>query len=252
LKEKFGHGPRTARNHTIDWTGWVDMAAIEAEFGTRMDMNYCHYFHLENLRKTPGYLTGTGLPQRLIDEKGQLLPIYQATTHWLDEFFVYNDMTPDEAAALIRQMFEAARQGNYSAFVTNIHPCRFNGYGGKDKITPEWPHAVWEYCRDEGIPLWSAEMLLDFVEARNRARFENLAWRIDPEKNSGQLTFDFRTPAAGQRLTIMVPSAWSGRVLESVAVDGGPVDFTTEPVKGIEYAMFTTTAAEASVVVDYK
>ena len=252
LKDKFAHGSRTARNHTLDWTGWVDMAAIEAEFGTGMDLNYCHYLHPESMRPATGYLTGTGLPQRFIDPKGRILPIYQATSHWLDEFFVYNDISPEQAAQIIIQMLEAAKQGYYSAFASGIHPCRFTGYGGRDKITPVWPHTVWKYCRDRKIPLWSAEMLLDFVEARNRVRFENIAWRIDPKQESRQLTFDFRAPVAGQDLTIMVPRTWSDRVLKSITADGGTVDFTTEPVKGIEYGMFTTTGAEARVVVTYE
>ena len=252
LEHKFAHGSRTARNHTLDWTGWVDMAAIEAESGTRMDLNYCHYIHLESLRSAPGYLTGTGLPQRFIDARGQILPIYQATSHWLDEFFVYNDMSPEQAAQIIVQMLEAAEQGRYSAFVSGIHPCRFTGYGGRDKITPVWPHVVWKHCRDREIPLWSAEMLLDFVEARNQARFENITWRIHPKQNAHQLTFDFRAPAAGQPLTIMVPRAWSGRLLKSITADGGTVDLTTELVKGVEYGTFTTTAAEMHVVVSYQ
>ena len=28
---KFGHVSRTARHHTISWTGWSDMADIEAD-----------------------------------------------------------------------------------------------------------------------------------------------------------------------------------------------------------------------------
>jgi hypothetical protein len=252
LKHKFAHASRTARNHTLDWTGWVDMAAIEAECGTRMDLNYCHYIHLESLRSSAGYLTGTGLPQRFVDAQGRILPIYQATSHWLDEFFVYNDMSPEQAERIIIRMFEAAEQGRYSAFVTGIHPCRFTGYGGRDKITPVWPHAVWKYCRDRKIPLWSAEMLLDFVEARNRARFENMTWRASEKQDGRQLTFDFRTPAAGQQLTIMVPGIWSGRVLKSITADGGTVDLTTELVKGIEYGMFTTTAAQMHVAVSYQ
>lgn len=252
LEDKFGHRSRTARNHTLDWTGWVQMAKIEAKFGTGMDMNYCHYIHLESLRRAAGYLTGTGLPQRFIDAQGRMLPIYQATSHWLDEFFVYNEMTPDQAAQIVIRMIQAANEGHYSAFAAGIHPCRFTGYGGRDKITPVWPHTVWKYCRDQGIPLWSAEMLLDFVDARSRVAFENIAWRTSAKQKGCQLTFDFRTPVAGQDLTIMVPRVWSGRTLRSITAGDGTVEFTPELVKGIEYGMFTTTAAEARVVAKYE
>jgi len=251
LKSKFGHGSRTARNHTLDWTGWVDMAAIEAEFGTSMDLNYIHLLWDASPRNTYGYPTGTGLPQRFIDAQGRLLPIYQATTHWADEFFVYSKTPPDEAAEIIIKMFEAAQGGYYSAFVNGIHPCRFNGYGGRDKITPVWPHKVWAYCREQGIPSWSAEKLLDFLQARNKARFENVTWLVDPKQNTSQLAFEFRTPAEGQDLTIMIPSRWSARVLKSVAAGGKTVKLSTETIKGIEYGMFTTKAAVVDVQARY-
>jgi hypothetical protein len=149
-------------------------------------------------------------------------------------------------------MFEAAKAGYYSALATLVHPCRYNGSGGRDKVTPVWPHKVWAYCRDKGIPSWSAEMLLDFVEARNGARFEKITWAAEPKRDTRSLTFDFRTPAGGQDLTIMIPRCWLGRILTSVAADDEAVDFRTETIKGIEYGMFTTTAPHARVTADYQ
>jgi hypothetical protein len=90
LQNKFEHGCRTARNHTIDWVGWVDMAKIEAEHGTRLDLNYYHYWQFSAVTdptrfpklKLPvdktrahGYFTGSGLPARFCDENGVILPI---------------------------------------------------------------------------------------------------------------------------------------------------------------------------------
>ena len=252
LKQKFAHGSRTARNHTIDWTGWVDMAATEAEFGTGMDMNYYHYITFDTPLTTSGYFNGSGLPQRLIDVQGRILPTYQAATQWPDEWFADKGMTAEQTVGIITDMLEAGRNGFYSAFVNNIHQCRYNGSYGKDRITPVWPHAVWAYCRDEGIPSWSAEMLLDFVEARNAARFENITWRMDPKSDRRELTFDFHTPAEGQDLTIMIPRRWLGQVLASVTADDKTMVLTNEAVKGIEYGMFTTKATQAHVVARYE
>ncbi|OHB80362.1 MAG: hypothetical protein A2V98_04730 [Planctomycetes bacterium RBG_16_64_12] len=252
LKGKFAHGARTVRNHTIDWTGWVDMAAIEAEFGTRMDMNYYHYIPCESPIDTRGYFNGTGLPQRFIDARGQMLPIYQTTTQWPDEWFADHKITAEQTVEIITNMFQAARNGFYSAFVNNIHPPRYNAIYAKDPITPVWPHTVWAYCRDQGIPLWSGEMLLDFLEARNRTRLENIAWQTDSEPGAHRLSFDFQAPSAREDLTILIPSGWSGRRLGVLTVDGKAVEVATEVIKGIEYARFTPTAARAQVVADYR
>jgi len=251
LRKKFGHGSLTARNHTLDWTGWVDMAAIEAEFGTQMDMNYIHRIPVADPRTHYGYATGSGLPQRFIDEKGRLLPIYQATVHWPDGLFFYADLTPEESIGLIRKMFEESKQGHYAAFVAGIHPVRFNGMGGRDKITPIWPHLAWEYCRKNGIPSWSAEMLLKFVKARNGARFENINWQIDEKQNIMKLSFEFHTPTLNQKLTIMIPATWNNKTLQSITSDDKIVKYRHDTIKGIRYGMFTTTA-QACIEAIYK
>jgi hypothetical protein len=251
LKSKFGHGSRTARSHTIDWTGWVEMAAIEARHGTRMDMNYYHYLSGSPM-DNHGYFNGTGLPQKFIDAQGEILPIYQATTQWSDEWFSDKGMTVEQTVGIITGMFEAAEEnGFYSAFVNNIHQIRYNGLPGIDEITPLWPSLVWKYCQESGIPSWSGEMLLNFVEARNAARFENLAWKTDPSLQKSELAFDFHAPVAGQDLTVMIPVEWSGRKLKSILADGQPAELKIERIKGIGYAMFTTNQSRTNIVANY-
>ncbi len=249
LKQKFGHGSRTVRSHTIDWTGWADMAAIEAKHGTGLDTNYYHYFNLPCTLDTNGYFNGTGLPQRFMDADGTLLPIYQATTQWPDEWFADKKITVEQTVEIMKAMFEAAQNGFYSAFVCNVHPPRFNN---GDPITPKWPGVIWKYCKEKGIPSWSAEMLLDFVEARDASRFENLAWQFDAKKNKSRLTFDFHTPKPGQDLTVMVPVDWCGQKLDSLSADGKHVEVKTERIKGIDYAMLTTNKSRTNIVAAYK
>jgi hypothetical protein len=244
LQSKFGHGSRTARNHTIDWTGWVDMARIEADHGTLLDTNYYHYLNgsVVNPLATNGYFTGSGLAQRFIDEDGELLDIYQAATQWPDEWFADRGMTALQAVTIIKTMFEAAEsKGYYSAFVNNIHPVRY--YGGD--ITKAWSLAIWQYCHDEGIPMWSAEMLLDFNLARNESQFENVV------HSPGLVEFDYVAGAAGFDLTLMLPIDWSEERLHEILVDGVAAEFVIEEIKGVEYAMFTTPVGEAHIAASY-
>ena len=126
--------------------------------------------------------------------------------------------------------------------MANIHQVRYNG---ADSITHDWANAVWAHARDNGIPMWSAEMLLDFVEARNASGFNNIRW------NGAALDFVFQTPQAGHDLTLMIPSEQEGSLLASITVDGVPVSYTTDVIKGLTYALFTTQAARARVVATY-
>jgi hypothetical protein len=265
LKSAYGHVARTARSHTIDWVGWVDMARIEAEAGTRLDLNYYHYWQFNEVldparfpamrfptqkSRAHGYFTGSGLPQRFCDETGAILPIYQLLTEWSDEFFADNkDTTIDGAGVtggflasdvvqIVKSMLLDAENGFYSAFVNNIHHGR---YVADDPITQIWAHSLWDHAAAQGIPMWSAEKFLDFVEARNAGCFDNLSW------TGTRLTFDFTTPMAGQDLTLMLPA----ENLLSIELDGTPVAFTSDVLKGRSYALFTTQASSTQVVAKY-
>lgn len=245
LYDKFGHRSRTARNHTIDWTGWVDMARIESGYGTQLDTNYYHYLNTSRLNpvSSNGYFTGSGLPQRFIDSDGSLLPIYQAATQWPDEWFANAGLSATQTTSIIKGMFAAAEeQGYYSAFVNNIHPVR---YYGADSITRTWANAVWQYCEQNDIPMWSAEMLLDYTRARSTSRFSNVVF--DDE----ELHFDFNLGNGGSDLTIMLPADWKRDDLLSVAINGIAVDWTLENIKGLNYAMFTPFVSEGQIVATY-
>lgn len=244
LEQKFGHGARTARSHTIDWTGWVDMARIEANRGTQLDTNYYHYLNAATVDplSANGYFTGSGLAQRFIDENGELLDVYQAATQWPDEWFGNTGMTAAQAVEIMTTMFETAeREGYYSTFVNNIHPVRYNGAD----ITSAWSHAIWQYCQERSIPMWSAEKLLDFTLARNGSQFENIVYA------PGSLAFDYVAGAGGFDLTLMIPFNWSDDLLQQITVDGAAIDWAVQEIKGVEYAMFTTPLAEARIAVAY-
>ncbi len=251
LKNAYGHEARTVRSHTIDWVGWVDMAKIEAEFGTRLDLNYYHYWRFDAVTTNPqlklptdktkahGYFTGSGLPQKFCDENGATLPIYQLLTEWSDEFFADNKYSAIEVSRIIESMIVAAQNGFYSAFVANIHHGR---YAGDDSITGTWAHAMWDYAQTNGLPMWSAEKFLDFVEARTASTLDNITW------DGTHLTFDFNTPTTDQEVTLMIPD----QGLLSVTVDGVPVSFIRETIKGRSYVLFTTGSMSSHVVVSYE
>jgi len=244
LQSKFGHLARTARSHTIDWTGWVDMARIEVDHGTQLDTNYYHYLNgaVVDPLAANGYFTGSGLPQRFIDENGELLEIYQAATQWPDEWFADNGYTAQQAVDVMIGMFESAEaNGYYSAFVNNIHPVRYYG----SDITYAWSLAIWQYCQEQGIPMWSAEMLLDFTLARSGSGFDNI------EYSSNSWEFDYVAGASGFDLTLMIPFEWEEQRLQQLLVDGTPVEFFVETIKGFDYALWTTPVGEAHVTAMY-
>ena len=257
---EYGHVARAARNHTVEWVGWADMAAIEARCGARLDLNYYHYFDFRAARagsfpgiQTPlkvegsiGYVTGSGLAQRFCDENGRVLPIFQVLTEWADEFFYDNSQervgavgfTVPTVLAAIRSMIASAEHGYYSAFVMQTHPARFSPRPGFNDFAREWATEIWTYAKSVGVPMISATRFLDFVETRTAARLRNVTW------NGTDLDFELQAPVAGQSLTLMLPAAG----LRGVQVNGAPAEYTSEFLMGRHYALVTTAAARARVL----
>ena len=204
LEANYHHPARTARNHTIEWVGWVEMARIESEYGTALDLNYYHYYEFSSKQAFPdlafptskagggGYFTGSGLAQRFCDETGTVLPIYQLLTEWPDEFFYNNGFAGTEPFDLvIEPMLTAASTGYFSAFVVNVHHGPY-GAVASPLFTEPWVHKMWDRAQASAIPMWSAERLLDFVEARNGVVFSDVTWA------DGVLSFRFSTTGSGQ------------------------------------------------------
>lgn len=244
LEAKFGHPSRTCRNHTIEWVGWTEMAEIEAQYGTELDTNYYHYLEpLDGLQN--GYVTGGASTQRIADENGTLLGIYQAATQWADEFFDMKGLTALQTYAETRGMIDAAEALDYpSAFVANVHQPNYNKHPAH--IAQAWAHRLWDLAEERQIPLWSAEMLLDFTLARAGAQVDDASW------DGSTLDFDFVNPDPGQPLSVLVPLQFGGEGLAALRVNGTPSAFSTVLLKGRAYATIDASGASTSVSADFE
>ena len=220
---------RTVRNHWIVWTGWSEQAEIEAAHGIGLDTNY---YHWGTWLGGPGYFTGSGLPMRFSDENGAILDIFQSTTQLPDETWGQN--INNTFKTLIDRSID---QGYYGFLNANFHP---PSYGSYQTVAGN----MMSYANSRGVPIWSAEKLLDFLQARNQARIQNQSW------NGTQLTFDFNalTPYTG--LTLMIPAQAGGNNLLSLTKGGTPISFNIEMVKGYDYALFA--AGNGSYVATYE
>ncbi|MBL7064785.1 MAG: hypothetical protein ISS49_11365, partial [Anaerolineae bacterium] len=213
----YGIAPRTVRNHWIVWVGWSEQAEIEEAYGIQLDANY---YHWGSWLSGPGHFAGSGLPMKFSDENGEVLDIYQANTQLPDE--TWHAGISNAFQTLIDRSID---QEAYAFITANFHPPSYGscqGYAGN----------IMDYANSRGVPIWSAEILLDFLQARDGAHFTNINW------NGTRLTFDFGMPTGGEHLTLMIPSQVTGANLQSIQVNGTPVTYTTDTVKGFDYAFF--------------
>jgi hypothetical protein len=227
----YGIAPRTVRNHWILWVGWSEQAEIEVAHGIQLDTNYYHY---GSWAGGPGHFTGSGLPMKFSDENGQVLDIYQANTQLPDEW--WGGGIDNTFQTLIDRSID---QEAYAFLTANFHPPSYGGYQA------DAGNAM-AYANSRGVPIWSAEMLLDFLLMRDGASFENITWADD------QLSFRLNAPDPGEGLTVMVPNEYQGASLTGITKDGASESYTVETIKGREYALVTTASGVYDFLASYE
>ncbi len=276
FQEKFGFKPRTVRNHIVTWVGWVEQAKIERKNGIRLDAMYAHHPVVSTTMwgaNPAGYLSGTGQPQRFIDEEGQVLDIYQATVHMVDEMMrtyvhvgdgqieksgfddadewtkersdvIMPGLSGLEAFEHIRKMVEESINGYYSFLLYQWHPIAFQ----KSVKLKRWVRVyLFPYLKKMGIPMWSAEMILDFVDARNQTEFKDITW------DKGKLAFNVISDFKRSDLTIIIPAQQGGLELEDIVADKTrKCDFWIDSIFGRNYAVFVASEAPVSIEAYYR
>ena len=208
--------PRTNRTHCIAWSDWATQPKVEREFGIRLDTNY-YYWPGDWLQNRPGVFTGSGIPMRFADVGGSPIDVYQATTQLTDESEI--DI-PAHIAALLDGAL--GPQGWYGAFMANMHTDR--DLAGADAIVAA--------AQARGVPVISAEQLLDWIDGRDNSSFGGLGF------DGSRLRFTLHQAAGARGLEAMLPAAAPAGALSSLTLNGAPVATGSRNLKGIEYLAF--------------
>jgi hypothetical protein len=223
--------PRTVRTHCIVWSDWVSQPEVELAHGIRLDTNY-YFWPPEWIQNRPGMFTGSGMPMRFARTDGTMVDVYQATTQMTDE-------SSQEYPYTINTLLDNALgpQGYYGFFVANMHT---------DNASSPGSDAIIAAAQARGVPVISARQLLEWVDGRNASSFGNLSW------NGATLTFDIAVGAGANGLRAMLPLQSDVGPLTGLTRNGSPHPYTTETIKGVQYAVFAASAGSyaASYAVD--
>jgi hypothetical protein len=210
--------PVTNRTHCIVWSDYVSQPEIELEHGIRFDTNY-YYYPGSWVRDRPGLFTGSGIPMRFADENGNTIDVYQAPTQMTDE----SEQTyPYTVNALLDNA--VGPPGFYGAFVVNAHT---------DSPKSAVSDAVVASALARQVPIVSARQMLEWLDGRNSSSFDALAW------DGRTLRFNVKVGrGAAGLLEAMVPANTRAATLSGITLEGVPVSYHRETVKGIEYGFF--------------
>lgn len=207
---------RTSRTHCIAWRGWVDMPRAEAAAGVQLDFNYYNW-PPDWIAGKQVFLSGTGFPMPYSDLNGEIVDVYQAPSHLVNE-----DGVPHPEGIL--QLLDGALGEKQF----------FGAFGTHFDYTRGYARFLTEAARERGVALISAEQMLRWLEGRNGSAFTGLRWE------GSLLHFTPEIAPGAERASLMLPVAWRGQRLMAVHCGNSELTLSRQEIKGLDLAFFSS------------
>ncbi len=246
FRRRYGFTPLTIRHHCVIWAGWVDTARSLERNGVRLDLNYraAHDYR-------DGYLTGSGLPMRFMDEEGAFIDVYEQETLTCDDFILIHksEVAPvsvEDATDVSKMYLRDAEEWGHTVVHQYFHPV----YARTDwdrPYTPPWLEGTLQAAKDLRVPAVGPDQWVLFNDARRETRIDNVAWDGD----SSTLTFTVATPERVDGLTASVPASYSDRTARHLEIDGREHDIETENIQGKDYVFIAASDGAERVQLKY-
>ena len=215
--------PSSNRTHAIVWSDYSSMPEVELAHGIQLDLNY-YYWPPGWVQDQPGMFTGSGMPMRFATADGTMIDVFQAATQMTDESgqtYPYTiDTLLDNALGSLSY---------YGVFTANMHT---------DSATSAGSDAIITSALSRGVPVVSGSQMLTWLDGRDNSSFSGLSW----DGATRTMDFTIKVGAGANGLDSMLPSHSANGLLSTITRDGTPIQYTTQTIKGIEYAFFAAGA----------
>lgn len=225
FRARYGHEPVTYRGHSVIWAGWTETAKYLRENAVRLDTNFAagRYHHA-------GYVNGSGLPVKFMDEDGRLIDLYEQTTMstddgWTTDKIFAPAMSVGECIALSKEQADDAIDRYHTVYHPYFHPLRTRA---GPTSTQQWLEEVLEHCQERGFHFVSGVDWVDFNDARRALQIT--AYAFDPA--SLTLRFTLEAALSVQSLSLILPYAFRGAPLQSAQVNGEQVPIHARELEG--------------------
>lgn len=233
----------TMRAHCVQWFGWSESARAQAKLGVQMNLDFYHWglpHQTDDGRWVAGFLTDSGLPLRFVDERGEVLPIFQQLTNLVDEHVLGlgweepgRTLEQKKALDFLEEVFQRCIRWN-GVVAGQFHVDPFGADGVHAMRAAAFLDAALTAAQRLGLPILSAAQWCQFNQARRQVRFESLRWT---EVGQGlDLEFSVRIPAqCAWPLSILLPESHS-RKLAALTINGTPDYAFHHDLRGQTYA----------------
>ena len=225
FRTRYGHESVTYRGHSVIWAGWTETAKYLRENAVRLDTNFAagRYHHA-------GYVNGSGLPVKFMDEDGRLIDLYEQTTMstddgWTTDKIFAPAMSAAECIALSKEQADDAIDRFHTVYHPYFHPLRTRA---GPTSSQQWLEAVLGHCRERNFHFVSGVDWVDFNDARRSLQIT--AYAFDPE--SLTLRFTLGAARSVQALSLIMPYAFRGALMQSARVNGESVPICARDLEG--------------------
>jgi hypothetical protein len=216
--------PSSNRTHCIAWSDYSSEPQVELNHRIRLDTNY-YYWPGSWIQDRPGLFTGSAMPMRFTAKDGTMIDTYQATTQMTDES---GQSYPKNIGALLNAA--NGPQGYYGVFTDNAHT---------DTASSTVADNVISVAQLYNNPVVSGRQLLSWLDGRNNSSFGSPTWNATAQT----LSFTITTADGANGLQAMVPLLAAGNnKLTGITQNGTTVAYTTQRMKGVDYAFFPANA----------
>jgi putative lipoic acid-binding regulatory protein len=216
------------RFHCLVWSDWLTQAKVELSHGMRLSLDY-YYWPPSWANGRPGMFTGSGIPMRFADTDGSMIDVYQGVSQLVNENGIAYDV--DVNTVLDNAL---GSQGYYGIFGTH-----------DDYRDETYSNTTIASAKARNVPIITAKQALTWLDGRNNSYFGSMSW------NNNQLSFTIFARSGAANLRGMLPVNAATGQLSSITMNGSPVSYTTQTIKGIQYAFFAAAIGSNAYVATY-
>ncbi|MDB5080437.1 MAG: hypothetical protein JWP00_2361, partial [Chloroflexi bacterium] len=242
----YGASPtHSVRVHRLEGQGWVDGGKVAGSFGYMMDYSYYRYgawLKRPDNSWVRGYMMGSSLPMKMIDQTGNIVNVFGQYTEIADDQMGYpgpENLSNDDSYTFTKQAIDTSVGGTYQPVIIQAHVDYY-------AAAQSWFESTMAYGRNLNLPFLNGDQWSDFTQHRYNSNFSNLSW------TNNQLNFSTSIPAAQSGQTIMLPANTNTSNILGVKVNGITTAFTTSSISGENFAMVTLPGGNSTVSVTYQ